>query len=94
MKNHEVCDKIYLYGLDEEYNIVRFSRVRNCRLKVDELMAEAIELRYNYQPIRSVYAVDEDPDVNDAFKDVFKRGWVEDRVVFKVLVEKKGIRII
>lgn len=94
MKNHEVCDKIYLYGLDEEYNIVRFSRVRNCRLKVDELMAEAIELRYNYQSIRSVYAVDEDPDVEDAFKDVFKRGWVEDRVVFKVLVEKKGIRII
>lgn len=90
----EVCDKIYLYGLDEEYNIVRYSRVRNCRLRVEELLAEAIELRYNFQAIKMVFAVDEHPDVEAAFKDVFRRGWMEDRVVFKTTIEKMGIRVI
>lgn len=89
-----LCEKIYLYGLDENYNVVWYTKVCNTFLKVENLIDSAIRLKQRNLAIRTVFAIDECDDMKEAYRDAMRRGWMEDRVVFKVLLEQRGIKVI
>lgn len=89
-----VANRINLYGLDEDYRIVRYASVLRELLTSTRLMIEAISLRDTFGGIESVYAVEDCEDVREACHDSLKNHSMEDRVIFKCLLDSDGIKLI
>ena len=85
---------VYLYGLASDYRVVRYSKIEQEYLTISRLNMDAEMLRYNNPGVATVYAIDNCYDVYDACRTAMRTGLMEDRVLFKVLLEKNGRRLI
>jgi hypothetical protein len=88
--NLPVC----LYGLDPDYRMVRYWNVRERHPRIGDLRSIAKTMQEDFPDILKVFAVDVSKDVYDACRDARRTNLLEDRVVFKVLLETEGIQLI
>ncbi|MEG1523862.1 MAG: hypothetical protein RR475_02420 [Clostridia bacterium] len=86
-------NRIFIYGIDEENRIVRYTNVTNDGLTIRDLSFQALSMKHNYPNIRKVYAVDNSYDIYEAFCDSIKRNSVENRTVFAIMLENYGLLI-
>jgi hypothetical protein len=87
-------DQIFLYGLDKEYRVVRYTHISNEHLKLKDLMFAALMLKHNYPNIELVYAADASYTTYRACQDSIKKGSVEERVLFKTVLDVEGLRML
>ena len=85
---------VYLYGLAKDYHMVRYSKIEQEYLTISRLNMEAEMLQYNNPGVVTVYAIDNSYDVYDACRTAMRTNLMEDQVLFKVLLEKNGRRLI
>lgn len=86
-------DKVYLYGLDETYKIVRWHYLPREYATVYAIRQTAKGLRSDYPSIQHVFAVDNSSMIYRAFKDIFRENSTANRVEFKMLLEQYGIAV-
>jgi hypothetical protein len=82
---------ICVFGLNAEYGIVCSRRYYGECLTDRRLVHEANWLRHNNGRIDKIYAIEESEDVYDAYKASCRSHTMEDRIVFKVLLEQQGL---
>ena len=91
---NEIGTRTFLYALDKEYNILRYGNVSRVWLSIPELINRAKSLKYECPDAIGIYAIENSYDLYELCKRVQKRHLVEDRVVFKDLLETEGIKIL
>ncbi|HNX63119.1 MAG TPA: hypothetical protein PKN45_10790 [Candidatus Limiplasma sp.] len=95
MEPNDVANRTYLYGLDEEYRVVRYTYVICKDLKIRDLRFQAMCLKSGYPSIRMIFAIDNSYSVHRAYQDTVNGRWpVAERALFKGLLETDGIRIL
>lgn len=92
--NKDPRDKVFLYGLDECYRIVKFVYVWKHYLGIRDLVNEAIRLRTWNPSVKMVYAIDNSHELYTSARDVLRKDWIDERVAFKDLLERDGVKII
>ena len=90
---NEASSRVYLYGLNREYQLVRFIYIPAAEVTIMGLLAGAEGLRSRYLDLRYVYAVDNSYAIFDAFRELTHDDSVENRAVFKVMLEQYGMPI-
>lgn len=85
---------ICVFGLDAEYGVVCSRRFYGESLRDPRLLHEANWLRNNNCRINKIYSAKETEDVYDAYKASCRSHTMEDRIVFKVLLEQKGLCLV
>lgn len=85
--------RVYLYGLDDEYRVIRYAYIPNDEVTIWELKFQASILNLEFPNITSVWAVDNDYEIYLACRDSMKTNLVEDRVVFKIMLEQYGVKL-
>ena len=92
----DIRNRIYIYGLDELFNVVRYTYIDKMKTEkiIWELILEKRILAYNYPSVKIVYAVDNCYDVYKAYKELVMSGSnLEEKILFKQLLEQYGIRL-
>ena len=90
----ERANRVYIYCLDEEYRVVNFMYfVRGAYTDIRTIKFYVEQTRENRNGIKYIYVIDNSYEVYKAAIDAIKGGSVEDRVLFKQLLEK-GIRVL
>ena len=79
--------RVYLYGLDDEYHVIRYAYIPNDEVTIGELKSQALILNFEFPNITSVWAVDNDYEIYLACRDSMKTNLMEDRVIFKIMLE-------
>jgi len=87
-------NRVYLYALDAEYFVMGHNYVPQERATFKQLKFQALCLKGSCQGIVAVYAVNNSYDVHDAYKESRISATVENRVVFKCLLDTDGIRLV
>lgn len=81
-----------LYGVTKDYFVTGFWILRDGDARISHLKWAADKLSAAYPGTERVYAVDNNPSVRHGYFGA-KRGALEDRVLFKILLEEEGVRI-
>ena len=81
-----------IYGLGDGYRVVAYWKIRGNDPSIDYLKGTANRLALAYPAITKIWAVDSDPVVWHGYQSA-RRGGLEDRVLFKVLLEEEGIQV-
>ena len=92
--NNDKRNRIYIYGLDSTYRIVKFWYITRAEASITQLIMEAINLRNSRVDITEVYCVDQSYEIFTGARDSMRTNLTEDKVCFKDLLERSGIRIL
>lgn len=89
---------IYVYGLagaEQQYRVIRYSffNVNKVKHVMEEVRIQADWLRSHDSAIEYVYAVDGGNGLKYMYLDAVKRRSVETNVLFKTLLEQRGIPV-
>lgn len=82
-----------LYGLTKDYYITGYWRLRDDNPSIEHLRWAADKLSAAYPGTERIYIVDNTPTIRMSYFGV-KRGNLEDRVLFKILLEEEGVQVI
>ena len=88
--------EIFLYGLsgpEDQYRVVRYSRIRENSISINEIIDTADMMRIRYPSIKQVWAIDSTLELYYDYRDAFKRNSVEGWIIFKDILERDGLRI-
>lgn len=85
---------VFMYGLDRNYGVVCSHCLRKQQASNLTMMYEAAKLRRDHPQIEGVYAIKDCEDMRDAYKDARRTDSMEDKVIFKVLLETVGYCLI
>lgn len=91
---NDISHRTYLYGLDREYRIVRYHYIERELLSIKEIKICADLLKRYYPNIAFVYAVDNCYEIYQDCVKTMKIRSVENCVMFKILLEERGLRIV
>ena len=89
-------NRIYLYGIaaaNDNYAIIRYQAVDVEHRPIDAIKVEAEIMRMDYPSIKTVYAIDARGGLANDYRMAIKRNSVEGFIVFKDILERKGIEI-
>lgn len=94
-KNH---DTIYIYGLDENYNLVHYFFITKQNLMdhghiTSQIKSTAAYLKDTYPGVAHIFMVDNSRDIYRAFKELRQVSKLENHVQFKMMLEQYGFRI-
>lgn len=89
-----VVNRVFLYGLDEEYRVIHYTYVDCAQLRLRDIMFQASMLKENHPNIKLIYAADNSYTVYRACQDAMRKASVEDRVLFKTVLEAEGMRVL
>ena len=82
-----------IYGLTDDYHVVAYWILKNDPdPSIGHLRSMANRLQLAYPRVTKTWAVDNEPVVKHEYMSA-KKGGLEDRVLFKVLLEEQGVRI-
>ena len=84
---------VFLYGLDESYRVIHYCRIDKEFPDFKELKLNAYRMKSEYPSIRYLFAANSNQEIYRACIDSVKNKTVEDRVLFKIMVEAEGIRM-
>lgn len=90
-------NRIYLYGIasaNDKYAIIRYAAVDVETRPIDAIKMEAEILRMEYPTIDAVYAIDARGGLGNDYRRAIKQNSIEGFIVFKDILERKGIKII
>ena len=82
-----------LYGMTTDYYVTGYWIIRDDDCRISHLRWAADKVCTAYPGTERVFVVDNDPTVRHGYFGA-KRGGLEDRVLFKILLEEKGVRVI
>lgn len=82
-----------LYGLTKEYRITGYWIIRDADYQIGHLKWLADKIQQAYPGTELVYAVDNGPSIRNGYFGA-KKGLMEDRVLFKILLQEEGVRVI
>ena len=90
---------IYVYGLageEQNYRVIQYTffDVDLTRDITIEMHRQADWLRGNYSSIEHVYAVNGGRGLKYIYLDAVKRNTIESNVVFKTLLEQRGVLVL
>ena len=89
-------NRIYLYGIagaNDKYAVIRYQAVDVEYRPIDAIKVEAEIMRMDYPSIKTVYAIDARGGLANDYRMAIKRNSVEGFIVFKDILERKGIEI-
>ena len=86
--------RVFLYGLDQIYRIVHYTVIPVGGVSIGRLFMAASWLRRSYPGIRHVFAVDNSPSIYDAYRKTIKQNTIDEYVLFKILLEQLGMKVI
>ena len=89
-------NRIYLYGIagaSDKYAVVRYQAVDVEHRPIDAIKVEAEIMRMDYPSIKTVYAIDARGGLANDYRMAIKRNSVEGFIVFKDILERRGIEI-
>ena len=84
---------VFLYGFDEEYRVIHYGHVAKEYPDFKELKLQAYNMKHQFPTIQYLFAANSSQEIYRACIDSVKNKTVEDRVLFKIMVEAEGIRI-
>lgn len=90
---NDISRRTFLYGLDNEYHVVRYHYIAHDILSISEMRICADLLKRYYPNITSVYAVDNCFEIYQEYRNLMKKRSVENRVMFKMMLEERGLRV-
>lgn len=90
---NDISRRVYLYGLDNEYHIVRYHYIKPQFVSINEIMTCASRMKRYYPNIRMIFAVDNSFEICQECHNSMKTRSVENRVMFKMMLEERGLRI-
>ena len=80
-----------IYGLTDDYHVVAYWILKNDPdPSIGHLRSMANRLQLAYPRVTKTWAVDNEPVVKHGYMSA-KKGGLEDRVLFKVLLEEQGV---
>lgn len=82
---------VWVYGLNDRYSVVCSRRINGVCMSDPRLHHEAVWLKMNNPRIDKIYAATNDDDVCDAYLASRRSRTIEDRIVFKILLEEVGV---
>ena len=88
-------NRVYFYGLNGSsggYRVIRYAYIQG-NYSINDLVFQGKNLKTQYPSIEQIYAVDNSYSIYHGFLDAI-RGGMEDRVLFKILLETEGIRVV
>ena len=92
-------DTVYIYGLDEKYNLVHYFFILKDALIggrggiTAQIKSTAQYLKEAYPSVSYIYQVDNSRDIYKAFKELKEESKLENHVHFKMMLEQYGFRI-
>lgn len=82
-----------VYGLTKDYYVVGYWLLKDDDVRISHLRWAADKLCAACPGTEVVYVVDNSPTIRHGYFGAKKRG-LEDRVLFKVLLEEEGVRVV
>lgn len=82
-----------VYGLTKDYYVVGYWLLKDDDVRISHLRWAADKLCAACPGTEVVYVVDNGPTIRHGYFGA-KKGGLEDRVLFKVLLEEEGVRVI
>lgn len=89
-------NRIYLYGIagaNDKYAVIRYQAIDVEHRPIDAIKVEAEIMRMDYPSIKTVYAIDARGGLANDYRMAIKRNSVEGFIVFKDILERRGIEI-
>ena len=89
-------NRIYLYGIAgtrDKYAVIRYQAVDVDNRPIDAIKVEAEIMRMDYPSIKTVYAIDARGGLANDYRRAIKSNSIEGYIVFKDLLERRGIEI-
>lgn len=82
-----------IYGLTDEYYTVAYWILKNdTDPSISHLRSMANKLQLAYPRVTKAWAIDNEPVVKHGYMSA-KKGQLEDRVLFRILLDEQGVRI-
>lgn len=89
-------NRVYLYGLagaSDKYAVIRYAWVDVDTRPIDAIKMEAAIMRMEYPSVETIYAIDARGGLGNDYRRAIKQNSIEGFIVFKDLLERKGIEI-
>lgn len=88
--------RIYLYGIagaSDKFAVIRYEAVDACQRVTDTIKMVAANMREDYPSIETIFMIDARGGLADDYRRAIKQNNVEGFVVFKDILERKGIEL-
>lgn len=89
--------QVFLYGLagaDTHYQIIRYCFLQDEAISIGNIVYNANRLVINNPTIKHVYAIDNRAGLAKQCHHAMKSGLIDDAVLFRLMLERDGLKII
>ena len=89
-------NRIYLYGIagaNDKYAVVRYQAVDVEHRPIDAIKMEADIMRMDYPSVKKIFAIDARGGLANDYRRAIKINTIESYIIFKDILERKGIEI-
>ena len=89
-------NRIYLYGIagaNDKYAVVRYQAVDVEHRPIDAIKMEADIMRMDYPSVKKIFAIDARGGLANVYRRAIKSNSIESYIIFKDILERKGIEI-
>jgi hypothetical protein len=93
-KMNQIGNRVYIYGLDKEYRVIAYCYICKHYLDIRGIKQHAYRMLNEHPSIERVFAIDNGYDVYQACVDSIKTKTMEDRILFKMLLDADGIQVL
>ena len=89
-------NRIYLYGIagaNDKYAVIRYQAVDVEHRPIDAIKMEADIMRMEYPNAKKIFAIDARGGLANDYRRAIKSNTFESYIIFKDILERKGIEI-
>lgn len=89
-------NRIYLYGIagaNDKYAVIRYQAVDVEHRPIDAIKMEADIMRMDYPSVKKIFAIDARGGLANDYRRAIKSNTIEGYIIFKDILERKGIEI-
>ena len=89
-------NRIYLYGIagaNDKYAVIRYQAVDVEHRPIDAIKMEADIMRMEYPNVKQIFAIDARGGLANDYRRAIKNNTFESYIIFKDILERKGIEI-
>ena len=89
-------NRIYLYGIagaSDKYAVVRYQAVDVEHRPIDAIKIESDIMRMDYPSVKQVFAIDARGGLANDYRRAIKQNSIEGFIIFKDILERRGIEI-
>ena len=89
-------NRIYLYGIagaNDKYAVIRYQAVDVEHRPIDAIKMEAEIMRIEYPSVKQVFVIDARGGLGNDYRRAIKSNTFESYIIFKDILERKGIEI-